>query len=325
VNNSFLRGLVVVLLCVLIALAFLVPLPGRTLLAIAIQNALHTLAFAVFAFALNWYIERPIRTARLESSKPLISTVLLCSTLILFALAIFSELVQPSTGRSYSTYDILRDFLGIAIGHIGYLLFRYSPTFIASRFTLVFSLLVLVLVGLGQPLWFWYLSTTKPAWPMLADFEHSRSLAYIKTDDRSPSVAREAAPTDWQSNQSTVIRIDKDSSSYSGFSLFDFESDWRFLTHFEFDVFNPQDQTVELILRINDTHHNNQYHDRFNHIFQVAPGSNAMSIAIDDMLTLGSPRNDGRIMDISSISGLVFFMTLGSAGKTLYLDNIRVR
>ena len=325
VVRFFLRAVGIALLCVLIALAFLIPIPGQTFLATATLNALHTLAFAVFAFTLDWYIARPRRKEYRDNGvAPHISTVLLCSTLLLFSLAVLSELIQPSTGRSYSTDDILRDFLGIAIGHIAFLLYRPSALTGASRLTLGITMLFLLLVGVSQPLWFWYLSTTKPAWPMLADFEHPRALAYIKTDG-SESVSRVTAPTNWQDNQSEVIRIKKDLTPFSGFSLLEFESDWRALSHFDFDVFNPQDHTVELNLRINDTNHNNQYHDRFNHAFRLAPGATAITFAIDDMLTLGAPRDDGRIMDISSIDGLVFFMTLGSAGDTLYLDNIRVR
>ena len=324
VNSRVLRVVGITLIGALIVLAFLIPLPGRSLLGIAIQNALHTLAFAVFAFALDRYIARaPYILNRYSNSGPPLLAVLLGTTLLLGALAFLTELIQPSTGRSYSTQDILRDFLGIAIGHIAFLLYRPSMITHATRFMFSFALLALTLLGVSQVLWVWYLSTTKPVWPMLADFEHPRSLAFVRTNGIN-NIKRVSAPTNWIDNRSEVIRIVKDSTPYSGFSLFDFESDWRSLSYFKFDVFNPGDHTVELNLRINDTHHNNQYRDRFNRVFPLAPGASAITFAIDEVLTLGEPPDEGRTMDMSNINRLVFFMTTDYKGDSLYLDNIRV-
>ncbi len=323
VNSRLLRFVGIALLGVMIALAFLVPLPGQSFLGRAIQNALHTLAFGVFAFALDWYIARPGQTHRSDNRRaPSLSTVVLRSSLVLIALAILTELVQPLTGRSYSTDDILRDFLGIAIGHLVFI--RYQPSAItgSTRFMFGFALLALILLGASQILWVGYLSTTKPAWPVLADFEHPQSLAFVRKNGKN-NIKRVTAPTPWQVNRSEVIRIVKDSTPYSGFSLLDFKSDWRALSHFKFDVFNPEDHTVELNLRINDKHHNNQYNDRFNRVFALAPGATAITLAIDEMLSLGTA-DHGRTMDISTINKLVFFMTTDNMGDTLYLDNIRV-
>ena len=298
-------------------------MPGRSLLGNAIQNALHTLAFAIFAFALDRYIpQAPYINNQYGNSGPPLLAVLLGSTLLLGALAFLTELIQPSTGRSYSTEDILRDFLGIAIGHIAFLLYRPSMISNAKRFAFGFALLALTLLGVSQILWVWYLSMTKPAWPMLADFEHARSLAFVRANGIH-NIKRVSAPTNWRDNRSKVIRIVKDSTPYSGFSLFDFEPDWRSLSHFKFDVFNPEDHTVELNLRINDTHHNNQYLDRFNRVFPLAPGASSITFAIDEVLTLGDPHNAGRTMDISAINRLGFFMTTDYRGDTLYLDNIQ--
>ena len=158
--------------------------------------------------------------------------------------------------------------------------------------------------------------------PMLADFEHARSLTFVRSNGIH-NIKRVSAPTNWRDNRSEVIRIVKDSTPYSGFSLFDFEPDWRSLSHFKFDVFNPEDHTVELNLRINDTHHNNQYLDRFNRVFPLAPGASSITFAIDEVLTLGDPHNAGRTMDISAINRLGFFMTTDYRGDTLYLDNIQ--
>ncbi len=323
VNSRLLRVIGIALVGVMIVLAFLIPLPGRSLLDNAIQNALHTLAFAVFAFALDRSIARaPYIVNRYGNSGTPLLAVLLGSTLLLGALAFLTELIQPSTGRSYSTEDILRDFLGIAIGHIAFLLYRPSVITKATRFTLGFALLALTLLGVSQIVWVWYLSTTKPAWPMLADFEHARSLTFVRSNGIH-NIKRVSAPTNWRDNRSEVIRIVKDSTPYSGFSLFDFEPDWRSLSHFKFDVFNPENHTVELNLRINDTQHNNQYLDRFNRVFPLAPGASSITFTIDEVLTLGEPHNEGRTMDISAISSLGFFMTTDYVGDTLYLDNIR--
>ena len=110
VNSRLLRVIGIALVGVMIVLAFLIPLPGRSLLDNAIQNALHTLAFAVFAFALDRSIARaPYIVNRYGNSGTPLLAVLLGSTLLLGALAFLTELIQPSTGRSYSTEDILRD------------------------------------------------------------------------------------------------------------------------------------------------------------------------------------------------------------------------
>jgi len=325
VGRRFLRLTVITLLGITVVLAFLVPLPERNVLGNTIQNALHTLAFALFTFVLDCYLTRQRKSSSdTQSDTPAISSTLLRVTFALVALALLSELVQPLTGRSFSIVDILRNFLGISIGHITFILFKQSPVLKKWRIPLMGLLAILTLLGINQPLWFWYLSTTKPTWPVLADFEHTRSLTYVRKLG-GVSVTRVNAPTTWLENKSSVVEIEKDTRRYSGFSLFDFEQDWRSMTYFEFDVFNPENELVVLNVRINDTHHNNQYFDRFNQSIDVAPGASRITIPLATVLHFSESREDGRAMDLSSINKIVLFMTLDYIGKKLYLDNIQLR
>jgi len=325
VGRQYLRLTVIALLCITVVLAFLAPLPERNVLGGAIQNALHTLAFALFTFTIDCYISRPRQASSdTQSDVTRINTSLLRVTLVLITLALLSEFVQPLTGRSFSVVDILRNFLGIAIGHIAFLLFKSAAVIKKWRTPLTCLLAILTLLGINQSLWFWYLSTTKPKWPVLADFEHTRSLTYVRKLG-GVSVTRVNAPSTWLENKSSVVEIEKDTRRYSGFSLFDFEQDWRSMTYFEFDVFNPENQIVVLKVRINDTHHNNQYHDRFNQSIEIAPGASRIALPLVKVLNFSESREDGRFMDLSSIDRLVFFMTLDDIGKKLYLDNIQLR
>jgi len=110
---------------------------------------------------------------------------------------------------------------------------------------------------------------------------------------------------------------------YSGASLDNLPSDWRGYDQLAIVLWNPQNYTIPLTLRINDMTHeqsSNKYHDRFNRSFQIKPGINRIHQSLDEVAT--APRD--RRMNMDNIRRLMFFTSDLSQPGRLCLRELRL-
>jgi len=83
---------------------------------------------------------------------------------------------------------------------------------------------------------------------------------------------------------------------------------------------SESDHPIELVLRIHDRRHNEDYADRFNRSLTFQPGINAFRIPLDEIRAAPA----GREMDLSAIERLSVFAVAPEAQLSLYLLELRL-
>jgi hypothetical protein len=111
----------------------------------------------------------------------------------------------------------------------------------------------------------------------------------------------------------------EDRENYPGVSLPVPNPDWTGRKTLVFDVYNPQDVTIRLTLRIDDRR-GPMYPERLNQSFAVSPGANRISIPLGGMATSGSRRP----LNLANILRVSLFMANPRERYTLHLDRVRL-
>jgi hypothetical protein len=110
---------------------------------------------------------------------------------------------------------------------------------------------------------------------------------------------------------------------YSGASLDNLPSDWRGYDSLTMILWNPQNYTIPVTLRINDLAHehgNLKYHDRFNHSFQITPGVNRIHQSLGEIAS--APKD--RQMNMDNIRRLMLFTSDLEQPGRLCLGELRL-
>lgn len=106
-------------------------------------------------------------------------------------------------------------------------------------------------------------------------------------------------------------------NGYRGVVFGGFQPDWRRYESLHLEIHNPQPETLELTLRIDDREAP-PYADRFNRVLAITPGGNRIVIPLAALATSGS----GRMLDRKTIRQVRLFAVSPRKEYLLYLDNI---
>lgn len=109
-------------------------------------------------------------------------------------------------------------------------------------------------------------------------------------------------------------------AAYPGLALKINESDWRRFESIEFAIYNPQDETLEITVRIDDRSDYPDYMDRYNSRHALLPGGNPIRIPTSSLKTSGS----GRPLNLATIKRFLFFLVDTRKTYTFYVDDIRL-
>jgi hypothetical protein len=116
------------------------------------------------------------------------------------------------------------------------------------------------------------------------------------------------------------LRLELYPSEYPGLSPQLKKQDWRGFHTLAFDVFNTQDQEVNLEVRIDDRNDNPEYAERYNQIFRLLVGPNSIKIPISSLKTSGTHRP----LNLKTIRSLSFFRNSPSQKEVLFFDYCRL-
>ena len=94
---------------------------------------------------------------------------------------------------------------------------------------------------------------------------------------------------------------------------------FRSTFNFSIDVYNPQEETLRLTIRIDD-HKSNNYETRFNKRYSLIHGSNRIVIPLQAIKT--NPKS--RDLNLNKIERLLLFLSNPKTPFILYFDNIRL-
>jgi hypothetical protein len=239
---------------------------------------------------------------------------------LLFALSlgmvfgVLTELIQVEFDRTPDIRDLIRDILGALIGVAFFSPRRHeaSPFF---RKIIQIGLLIFALFEI-YPFTRALVDETLAAtqFPVLSDMETPLEV------DRWLDHSQLRVENGLARSGRASLRVVLTTSRYSGVSLNYFPGDWRGYNSFEFSICNPDPDTLKIVCRIHDKHHNHEYSDRFNRTFQLLPGWNDLAILLTEIKS--APKN--RLMDMSQIERIGIFTVKSPRKRIVYFDNFRL-
>ena len=227
------------------------------------------------------------------------------------------ELLQKLTERQASLSDLMLDLVGISFS-----LVLFSRKVATLKLHLKLGLygicLALLMIVLWKPVNMVLEEVSAyQTFPVLAEFENDRELS-AWTGNASYQLSKEFVR---EGDYSLKVTLKK--KRYSGVELIYFPRDWSDYTHLQLYVYNESTRLFPLHISVYDRHHKKidfPYLDRFTGRYEIKPGWNEVRIAIDQIEH--APKK--RLMDMTDIQGLRLFRINGQAGKTFYLDSIRL-
>jgi VanZ family protein len=218
------------------------------------------------------------------------------------------EVIQAHTGRDGNWQDLLHDLVGTWLG-LFWLQRSNLWVWLCRLATIVLilpNMWLVFLAGLMQ----WQSAQN---FPLLAGFENSTDVNHWH--------GKVEVSSEQHTQGINSLKIYFDSKKYSGATLKDYLGDWRGYHTFSLDIYNPQEQALNLVLRINDLNHEfgpNAFSDRFNLNLVVEHGWNHIDIPLARVEHAPATR----LMDMQNIVSVVIFAVQFNEPKIIYIDNL---
>ena len=227
------------------------------------------------------------------------------------------EVAQYGPRRTPDLGDMTRNVIGAQLALAYFSSARYQIKLRSLRWYQVVlgGLACLQLVPVALALTDEYLARRQ--FPLLAGFESP-----LETS-RWGGGAAFARDRRFAENGDYSLRIDLQTTTYSGVSLNYFPSNWSDYKYLQFALFNPANKGLKVTCRIHDALHaanELRYSDRFNRSYSLAPGWNAIRIPLAEVAA--APRT--RTMDLHTVEDFSIFAVRLQQPQTLYLDNVRL-
>jgi len=292
---------------------------GDSFLLGEIQNTGHTPVFGLLSLTMLG-LSRLLLGNRLKNGY-MHYLVAFTVTVIIGALIEYIQVFGP---RDADLWDLVRDaagafsFLGVYAAADQQLARKWSRT---ARL-LIRAVSILVLLAALTPLALWagaYLHRDA-IFPKLLTFDSVLESKFLTV--RNAEVARVSPPSGFTSCEGgTVGKLIMHPDTYCGFRIAEPCPDWSGFSFLRFDIYNEIDSTVNLVIRIDDIHHNSQYEDRYNRAFRITPGLNRISVDLQEVRVAPSSRE----MDMTAIQYIYFFTYMPKEPVTLYIDNVTLQ
>lgn len=284
-----------------------------------VQNTGHTIVFFVMTGLVVILLRDNVSVLR-KSQKSLLITA---ATLSLF-IAIAIELVQLTIENDGNKEDVLRDVGGILAGLAMYAgingndykhgsnnnrIFK-SKLVVASICILTVFLVPLAQGGLAM-------IQRQIAFPVV--FDPSAGWTDYFSEFNNVKKIEESALVD-ALMKDNFIHLKLDVAMYPGVSMDEPFPDWTSYSVLVLPIYSENTTTFDLVLRVHDVNHNNQYRDRFNKYITVKNGINYFRIPLNEIEE--SPIS--RKLDMSNIRNLAIFMDKPASPVRLYIGPIRL-
>ena len=228
-----------------------------------------------------------------------------------------TEGIQFLLGGDASIGDLLRDMAG---GVIALSWFSPSSKVLPERVrraarTVAATLLLVACLPLAAALSDEGIARLQ--FPVLSDFETPFEA------DRWDGGARFSVDCSVARHGKASLRVDMDTSLYSGVALVYFPRDWRGYHILILEALNPSPEEIDITCRIHDLRHEEgeqRYEDRFNKVFRLRPGWNHFRVDLEEVARAPA----GRTLDLGTIRAVGIFATRLPTPRTIFLDHIRL-
>jgi VanZ family protein len=296
----------VILVAILALAALLVPLPADSRLDRALMDLVHAPLFALLAAGLYVLLGGSRVGGPISRGASAFLVVTLFGAL--------AELGQALTGRSASWADLAADACGAAAG------IALAAAWSSRERAAQVGLVLLGLAGLGLGV---YRGSATIAdvyrqhaeLPRLASFERQRELdRWYPHEAYGWRMGQHATEGDWS------LELQLLPGQYPGITLWCPPPDWSIYESLALDVALDQGPPLDLVVKIQDRRHNNDYRDRFNGMFHLQPGKQTLRISLADVQS--AP--DSRLMRLDEIAALSLFVIDLGVPRKIWIDNIRL-
>lgn len=266
----------------------------------------HLVCFALWAYLyVNWRSDRSFKRLLLEI------------VLLTFFFGGLTELIQAEIGREATWQDLGNDLVGGLLTVVFFSRSRKDLSLWTLKFLQVPVLFMVLwsLLPVGQ-----VVIDDIIAWrqfPQLSGFETS-----LEKKRWGGSAKREINNEVYFSGHSS-LQISLTTQRYSGIGLKDFPKNWAEYSAVSLQVFNPDQEPLQLHFRIHDQSHRahkNAYSDRFNASFKIKSGWNHLQVPLAKVAQ--APK--GRLLDLTRIAGMGVFIGKLDKPRTIYLDDVKL-
>lgn len=271
----------------------------------ALWNRAHVALFVLLTIAFDYTLMR--RYPR----RPWVWALMLGLPLAVFAIA--TEILQSFTNRQASIEDVLWDCAGI-IATIAFIsLLRFTLTRL-SRCLLLFIIASLLSITVFSPMML-----------ALADWRNQRDFPLLSNMERFSDRylwSRGDIVDDYAKDGQYALKVTLQKQLYSGVNLRHFPSNWMGKNALHLSIYNPNQTTLPLSLRVQDGIHDagpQAYSDRFNQDFNAAHGWTDLVIPLTKIER--APRT--RSMNITDMTRLrIFARDDHHAESVFYIDAV---
>lgn len=300
---------------ILLAAVVFVPVPGRGQWLKVLQDFGHAPAFGCIALATLFWV----RTSRTRANASAWSQYF-----IAFAVAVtlggLTELAQFVVKRDPSWYDLRSDVMGAA----AFLGLAAAFDSRLRHFTKIGGMLLAVVllvvhslpaITMGRAY-----ERREAIFPALAGFADRRDVYFLKPQWSTIEIA--ALPPVYASSKGEMgLHVTLLGGDWPGVDFYEPAPDWRGFRTLSMDIVNPTDQPLHLTIRIHDTHHNNEFTDRFNRKFEVAPHARS-TVRLPVIDIESAPQS--RRMDLQQMADFLIFRGPDATATEFYVVSVRL-
>jgi len=237
-------------------------------------------------------------------------------TFVAAAIGIAIEVIQHYVGRNLSLNDVLHNLFGVWLG----LFWGQKPSRLIWSLRCLSALLIIpsvwVVIDSGVAH-----NTMRNQFPQLNSFETRHEFQLLRASNPQVKIH----PTQSLHTHGTqAAQVILTTHRYSGVSLVVNYGDWSNYAVLLMDLYNPDTEPLELVVKISDHQHDrggNKFNDRFNRRIILMRGWNQVRIDLDDIRS--APL--GRSMQMDAIGNMTIFAAQLTKPQEFYLDNVRLQ
>jgi uncharacterized protein YfiM (DUF2279 family) len=280
----------------------------------ALENAFHVPLFAAIAVGVLWWWH--------AKSRELHTRHYLGAFLFAVALGAITEIAQSFTATRHPEWvDLLNDVCGAALGLSVFALFDSRKVILRStrrtlKLTIVVTTIVLVtpLLQVGYLYW--------QQWRQLPNLVTWNSTAGYYSVTATSADLNVVELLRWGKEGELAMQVTPlRDGRWASLLIEEPWADWSAYSQLAIDVVNPGKQPIELLVRINDQQHNNDFDDRFNKSYALAPLTRT-TLQLPLSAVKSAPAK--RQMDMRAISRVVLFQDADRAAYVLYVCAVRL-
>jgi VanZ family protein len=301
------------LMAILVIAVIFAPAMGNTRWLKTLHDSAHGPIFGCIAL-LILHIIRAHPTGRSLAAPAQYFISLLVSTLLGAA----TEVAQGFTGRDASFADAFHDVVGAAAFLAVFAAFDpklQARSNWARVSTLTFSAALLAFLVAPVVRSAVEYRQRDHLFPVLVDFSHDFDRYFV--GQRSTAIDYAPLPPWAVKTNDSALRVTFLAGSYPGIDIAEPLPDWSAYSTLAFDLTNPTPLDLDLVLRVDDAHHNQQYADRYNKTYRLPAHSRTVLRVPLSEIQSGPV---ARLLDLHNMASVVLFREQGSRASQMYLS-----